>query len=197
MAHTMIQTVIALLLLLVPATHAFALLAAVSGKPAAGNPNQLTEVLPGGDPDNVAVSLAHGFPLWYRDQNGVKLELCLDQPATTVTGTVTPCLTAEPFAGFPISFPTNFGSEAFWWNATAVGVFTSLLNGVPATGGDILVVAALEASFGNALGNPEENQQVAFGRIRLRANVPVAGTYRLTHPYGTRDYVVTAVAAGR
>ena len=197
MAHIMIQTVIALLLLLGPATHAFALLAAVSGKPAAGNPNQLTEVLPGGNPDNVAVSLAHGFPLWYRDQNGVKLELCLDQPTTTATGTVTPCLTAEPFAGFPISFPTNFGSEAFWWNATAVGVFTSLLNGVPATGGDILVVAALEASFGNALGNPEENQQVAFGRIRVRVNVPVAGTYRLTHPYGTRDYVVTAVAAGR
>ncbi|SNB44960.1 Ig-like domain-containing protein [Geobacter sp. DSM 9736] len=197
MAELTKKLLLALLIVAGGAHDAFALLGAVSGKPTAGTPNQLTEVLPGGNPADVATSLAHGFPIWYRDENGVKLELCLDKPAAGGNGIVIPCLTAEPFTNFPISFPANFGSEAFWWNATGVATFTSLDNGTSVPGGDMLVVMALEASFGNLLGTPEENQQVAFGRIRLRANVPVAGTYQLTHPYGTRDFVVPGVSAGR
>ncbi|MBT0652768.1 Ig-like domain-containing protein [Geomobilimonas luticola] len=185
------QTVpVAIMLLLLASGPVRGELAAVSGKPAPLAPNALTEVFAGGNPANVAVNLAHGFPVWYRDTNGVKLELCLDKPVIAANGIVTPCITAEPFPSNPFSFPGNFGAEAFWWNATAVGTYSSLSNGTPAVGGDILVVAALEAAFGNPLGIPEEDQQVAFGRIRVRINVPVAGTYRLTHPYGTRDYVV-------
>lgn len=166
-------------------------IAAVSGKPAAGNPNVLTEVLAGGNPADVAVSLAHGFPIWYRDSNNVKLELCLDKPSAGIT----PCVTAEPFTGAPISFPNNFGPEAFWWLANAFTTYESRLNGAVVGGGDALLVLALEAGFTNGI--VDDTQQAAFGRIRIRLNVPVAGTYRVTHPYGTVDYVVSVADAGR
>lgn len=182
---------IILALLTMCAGSARAELAAVSGKAAAGNPNALTEVLAGGNPADVAVSLAHGFPVWYRDTNNVKLELCLDKPNAGIT----PCVTAEPFTGAPISFPNNFGPEAFWWMATAFTTYDSRLNGALVSGGDLLLVLALEAAFANDI--VDDTQQVAFGRIRIRMNVPVPGTYRVTHPYGTTDYVVAAAGAGR
>jgi hypothetical protein len=37
---------------------------------------------------------------------------------------------------------------------------------------------------------PAEGQQVAFSRIRIRADVPVTGTYTVTHPFGTETIVV-------
>ena len=61
---------------------------------------------------------ANGFPLWYQDQAGTTLELCLD----TVSSAAGPlCLLAQPNPNAPISFPDNFGAEAFWWSATSPG----------------------------------------------------------------------------
>jgi len=157
-------------------------LTAVSGKPDPA----VNEVIASGDPTQVAFSLAHGFPLWYRDLNGLKLELCLDKEVATASGTFFPCLTEEPFAGGPVSFPSNFGSEAFWWSATAFGTFTSSLDGAPLPG-DALLVMGQEAAFAFAV---LDGSQTAFGRIRIRINVPVPGTYEVTHPYGTATYVV-------
>jgi hypothetical protein len=163
----------------------------VSGFPAPGNPNRLTAVAAGGDPAQVAVSLANGYPIWYQDTNGLKLELCLEQQVQRVGGgTFFPCLTAEPFTGAPISFPVNFGPEAFYWVATAVGSFTSTTG----TGNALLVVGQEATQVG---GLPFDGQQLVFARTRLRINVPVAGTYRVTHPFGTRDYVVTDLAVER
>src|SRR5690242_3974004 len=65
----------------------------------------------------------HGFPSWYRDSNGVRLEPCitLDDPLCAVL----PDTVANPDA--PISFPDNFPDEAFYQLA---GATVTLTNGV-------------------------------------------------------------------
>lgn len=166
-----------------------AALEAVSGVQT-GDPPVLTEVLENGDPTLVAYSLANGFPLWYRDADGLKLQLCLDQAVERAEGGIFfPCPTEEPLPGAPISFPLNFGPEAFWWIANAANVYTSRQNGALVAGGDMLFVGALEAAFGADLG-AQDSDQVAFARIRLRISVPRPGIYRVTHPYGTFDYAL-------
>lgn len=113
------------------------------------------------------ISAANGFPVWYQDTNGLQLELCLDQNGL--------CLTAEPDPGVPISFPANFGDEAFWWVAEAIGV--------PLTGGGTAsLVLAMEAAFANEAA--AAGDQVAFGRIRIRITPPTTGDYIVTHPFG-------------
>lgn len=155
------------------------------------------------------VSIGNGFPLWYEDTSGLKLALCLDQdqvldqdlvlpdasvlPAGT---TVLPCLTEEPFPGNPISFPFNFGVEAFYWAAEAATSFAGTPD--PATGlprsGTALLVLALEAAFANEF--VQDGQQVVFARIRIRITAPVPGTYIVTHPFGRVTYDVTEIVPG-
>jgi hypothetical protein len=190
-------TAAALLAATVP-SPASAGLHSVSGVPDPSAPNELTEVVPGGAKERVAYSLATGFPLWYEDQNELKLELCLDQQQVEVgTGTpFFPCLTAEPFLSSPVSFPTNFGPEAFYWAAVGFGTFTGFDPTVAGSlvGGDALIVMAQEAGFASGLAI--DGNQAVFGRIRIRITVPFPGTYRVRHPYGEADYVVSAVAPG-
>ena len=124
---------------------------------------------------------SNGFPLWYEDTNGVKLELCLD-PADTN------CIMGDvPNPDLPVKFPDNFPDEAFWSAAEA---------SLDAGGGEkALLVTAVEAAFGSADGLPAENQQISFGRIRVRAAGLVDGaTYTVTHPYGTDTTVAEAGA---
>lgn len=139
---------------------------------------------PAGEESFGPISLADGFPVWYQDQDGLMLQLCLDQETLNPADgtTVLPCLTEEPFAGLPLSFPFNFGAEAFWWFAGATGTFTSS-NGFV---GQVIFDSALEAGFFNNF--PNDGQQVALARIRLRIDVPVAGQYRVTHPFGRVTY---------
>lgn len=152
---------------------------------------------PAGEPSFGPVSLSHGYPIWYQDQNGLKLQLCLDQSAVIGGESALPCLTAEPFAGAPISFPDNFGAEAFYWAADTFKTFSSTPDPVTgaARGGLILFVGALEAGFLNLISI--DGQQIVFARLRIRADLPVAGTYRVEHPFGQWDYDVTAAAVGR
>ncbi len=184
-------TAVTLLLFLLPLSSSHAELFGVSG-----TPDPATDVVgPAGEPGAVSVSLAHGFPLWYEDVTGLKLELCLDQRTETAEGSIRPCLTAEPLQDAPISFPRNFGGEAFYWSAIAVSAFASSEKGAPAAGGDLLLVLAQEASFLNDI--PLDGAQTVFARIRIRINVPTPGTYRVTHPFGVRDYVVSEVSSDR
>jgi hypothetical protein len=122
------------------------------------------------------VNPANGFPVWYQDTAGLRLDLCLDQ-----TGF---CLTEEPNPAAPIAFPNNFGPEAFWWVAETAFVDAP-------TGLTGLLVLAMEAAFANEL--PVEGDQVAFARIRIRIDVPQPGTYTVTHPFGVATYEVLAV----
>src|SRR3954467_10166213 len=78
----------------------------------------------------------NGFPTWYRDSNGIRLELCytLDDPnCTTVPDEV-------PNPAPPISFPDNFPAEAFYQLASA-----DLTTGAA---GSVQVDMNLEGAFG-------------------------------------------------
>ncbi len=111
---------------------------------------------------------ANGFPLWYKDTNNVKLELCLDpNDSNCIMGDV-------PDPTKPVSFPDNFPDEAFWSAAE-----TSIDYG----SGTAQLVTAVEAAF--AGGPAKAGDQVSFGRIRLRASGLVDNAeYTLTHPFG-------------
>ena len=113
----------------------------------------------------------NGFPLWYRDTNGVRLELCLDpNDANCIMGDI-------PDPTKPVSFPDNFPDEAFWSSAES---------SIDAGGGEqALLVTAVEAAFASQDGLPAKGQQISFGRIRIRASGLVDGAdYKVTHPYG-------------
>ena len=122
---------------------------------------------------------ANGFPIWYKDTNNVKLELCTD-PGDPY------CIMGEvPNPGQPISFPDNFPDEAFWSTAES---------SIDAGGGDsALLVTAVEAAFANEL--PAKGDQISFGRIRIRAAGLVDNAeYTITHPYGVDTAVAEAGA---
>lgn len=116
-----------------------------------------------------------GFPLWYKDGNGARLELVWkpgDQNA--------PAVGEPPEDTPPVGLPAEFPEESFYMLAE-----TSMVIGGGAENGEVRVVLALEATFG---GNEAvaDGQQIVFGRIRFRVRdgVPFSD-YTLTHPYGT------------
>jgi hypothetical protein len=119
----------------------------------------------------------HGFPLWYQDDMGLKLALCLN-PANGL------CLETPPNPNLPASVTdalVNFPGEAFWWTTEAE------IN-LPG-GGRARLVLAKEAAF-----TTEEatvGEQISFDRVRVRLDeVAPNTTYTFTHPFGT----VTAVS---
>lgn len=116
------------------------------------------------------VSAADGFPVWYKDATGLRMQLCLDAN--------------DPLCGFlpgdipdptqPISFPGNFPEEAFY-QLSGAGLTTGL-------GGKANGTFGLEAAFANGV---QPGSQIVFGRVRffifgLRPNTE----YTITHPYG-------------
>ncbi|MHC8309657.1 hypothetical protein ACYZUC_08550 [Pseudomonas sp. GT1P32] len=124
------------------------------------------------------------FASWYQDTHGRTLDLCLSK-AVSSRAPVAPgapaymCL-LNPNPGIfddtqPIVFPTNFPDEAFWF--TGDGSIVDAARGI-----DLTYVSAVEAAFSG--GDPLEGDQISFGRIRIRVDVPTAGTYVITHPYG-------------
>lgn len=126
------------------------------------------------DPEN-------GFPLWFEDTNGVRLELGLNQnplnpdPLIPAIGEL-----AQPDA--PLAFPDNFPDESFYFMAEAE---------LPVGGNGIVgrarVILALEAAFGGA-GTPKPGLNVVFARIRVRMDDLIPGAkYTVTHPYGVTD----------
>ncbi|MFQ5634349.1 MAG: hypothetical protein ACE5G3_03325 [Gammaproteobacteria bacterium] len=130
----------------------------------------------------------NGYPLWYEDSTGLRLELCLD-PAL--------CFVPLPDPALPVSFPGNFPDEAFYWSADA------LLSGPadPAIGinqpSSAKFGMAREAAF--AAGPVVPGDQVVFSRIRFFIDgYPgmVGNTYLITHPYGTETFVSTPGDAG-
>ena len=127
------------------------------------------------DPDN-------GFPLWYEDTDGTRLELGLDPTDPNL-----PALEL-PTPGAPVVFPTNFPDEAFYFAAEA-----EMLVGGPAGSARARLILALEAAFAG-IGAVAAGQQMVFGRVRLRIDdVEPGATYTATHPYG----VLSGVADDR
>jgi hypothetical protein len=146
----------------------------------------LTDVDPG--PYTAATGF---FPLYYTDATPTTLDLCLSKAQSTrvpgAPGAPSYMCTLLPNPGVfddaePIVFPVNFPDEAFWFTADAA------VNDA-ATGVNLSYTAALEAAFGGGL--PAPGDQISFARIRIRADIPEAGTYVVTHPYGVETFVVT------
>jgi hypothetical protein len=115
------------------------------------------------------ISGENGFPVWYKDSGGVRLEACLDD--------------ADPFCGFlagdvpdptkPISFPDNFPEEFFYQRADNV-------QDVRGGAGRTTTVMAVAGAFSNQV---QDGDQITFSRIRFfYSGLPPNQTYRITHP---------------
>jgi hypothetical protein len=118
----------------------------------------------------------HKFPAFYKDARGLSLDLCLD-PNDPFCVPV-----ALPFPGNPVSFPQNFPTEAFYFNADNRLTTTDRVS--------VRLTYAMEATFfGGA--PPAEGLQTTFGRVRIRTGNLALGLYRITHPYGVEYFNVT------
>ncbi|WP_461174805.1 VCBS repeat-containing protein [Arthrobacter sp. Z1-9] len=139
------------------------------------NPGKITAVGP--------VNPANGFPSWYEDSTGTRLELCLDG-ANPLCGFLPGDI---PNEGAPISFPENFPEEAFYMLA---GSDLDLPGG-----GRAVLVLALEAAFANSV---TAGDQVVFGRQRVAVEGgPANSTLEFRHPYGTITIDTDASGDGR
>ena len=129
------------------------------------------------------INTLNGFPLWYEDQNGLRLMLNTDpfDPFNIVS----PADIPNP--GLPVSFPDNFPSEAFYFTAEA-----EMETG---TGERARLVLALEAAFVNEV--PRDGEQIVFGRVRIRIDgLEPNAEYVVTHPYGVDTFIAVPDGAG-
>jgi hypothetical protein len=132
------------------------------------------------------------FPMWYQDNDSLSLELCQSRATSSrspgAPGAPAYMCILNPEPGvyddtLPMVFPDNWPPETFWYLAE------TSINDVGGYGVDAYV-AGIEAAFASE--NPVDGDQASFARIRLRVNVPVAGVYTITHPYGVETVNVTA-----
>lgn len=124
-----------------------------------------------------------GFPMWYEDATGTRLEL-----GWQTNDPLAPVVIDPAESGILRGVP-DFPGESFYFSAETK---------IPLGGGDrkafAQVILALEATF--ATGHVEDGQQIVFGRTRFRVRGGRAhSTYTLTHPYGTVE--VTTDDRGR
>jgi hypothetical protein len=121
---------------------------------------------------------AYGFPVWYEDHTGLRLEQCLDatdaycDPAFLTAEGLDP---AEPLHIGRGPADSNWPGESFYYAAN---------NSFDLPDGTRFdFVSALEATFANE--EVAEDDQVTFGRLRIRfEDAQPGGTYTITHPYG-------------
>jgi len=129
----------------------------------------------------------NGYPLYIEDINGVRVDL----PAPpilngTLLNPLAPSMVFdEPIDGNQFSQDIGFGSEAFYYIAQA----DFDMGG----GNRAVLVLGVEAAFG--AGDALNGDQLLFVRSRIRVDTPQAGTYTITHPWGTE--VFRNVPAGR
>src|SRR4051794_4376305 len=124
---------------------------------------------------STAINQDTGFPQWYQDANGLRLQPCLSPSEPCLAGSTVPDPTQ------PASVPSNFPDESFFYNATA----TMNVGTAKAT-----FTAALEQAFGNTAGTTAAGDQITFGRIPFK--VTAGGltpntAYTLVPPYGTES----------
>ena len=121
-----------------------------------------------------------GFPDWYQDTTGVRLEPCLDvtDPNCVVLpnpGVFDPAL--------PMDIPDNFPDEFFYQVADSDKLVTPGCSGTRP--GRAYLRSAVEGAFVNGL--PADNEQMVFGRERVVVTSGLCPNtdYKFTHPYGT------------
>ncbi|MAB78868.1 MAG: hypothetical protein CMJ89_05875 [Planctomycetes bacterium] len=127
-----------------------------------------------------------GFPSYYEDHAGLRLDQCIDQDDPLCGIPV-----ADFLAGAPDVAAGNFFGESFYWLAV------STMN-IPDRG-DALLVLAVEAVWGNPTEAVQDGDQTVFSRLRIRLNGDgfEAGLYSIETPYGRFEFEAPAVTAGR
>jgi hypothetical protein len=134
----------------------------------------LAAVSPGLDP-------AIGFPVYFEDSAGVRLQMCLGLPACGAIN----ALPNPGAAAVPGNFPT--GAEAPYFSADA-----TFQNGTA----KIVYVATVAGAFLN--GPVAQGDQIAFNRVRVDGKgLAPNTTYTVTEPYGTESFTTDAGGTGR
>ncbi|NVC21974.1 hypothetical protein E7Z53_00680 [Kocuria salina] len=114
-----------------------------------------------------------GFPFWYEDSTGLRLELVW-APGDDFAPVV-----IDPEESGPLRDIGAFPGESFYLSAE-----TRLPLGGGEDDAEARVILALEATF--ATEGVLDGQQIVFGRVRFRVDEGRPDTmYLLTHPYGT------------
>lgn len=133
----------------------------------------------------------HGFPSYYEDTTGLALEPCLPPPAGYAVqgggdGTAD---NAGMCVYDDLAFDSDLivNGEIFYWYATS----RIILDG----GGRAELTLGIEGTFGGAE-EVIDGQQITFARTRVRVDTPFAGTYTVTHPYGSLVFEVADPAEG-
>jgi hypothetical protein len=112
----------------------------------------------------------NGYPNWYRDSNGIRLEGCWASGDSLCE----PLADELPDPSKPASYPDNFPIEHFYNMADA-----TVAAGVA---GNVRVIMNVEGAW--AVEEVRPGDQIVFGRIRIDADDAADGTYRITHPFG-------------
>lgn len=121
----------------------------------------------------------HGYPTWYEDANGLRLQQCLDIEDPYCDPVF---LRGEmPDPNSPVNFPDNWPLESFYYLANAELEMPT---------GKAVLTSGLEATMANEA--VQDGDQVVFGRQRFDIDFPEAGTYVVTHPYGVDTFTVNA-----
>jgi len=128
-------------------------------------------------------SAAYGFPTWYSDKAGTRLEPCLDG-GNPLCGFLPGDIPDEAQA---IAFPGNFPDEFFYFLAGAELALPG--------GGRAVLTSGLEAAFLNAV---QPGDQVTFTRIRVVVRGATPNTeFTFKHPYGELTILTDGTGAGR
>ncbi len=141
-------------------------------------------------PSQSAATTVAGFPSWFQDSNGLRLEPCLAQDGNCIL---------LPDAGFnpalPVAWPTNYPLEAFYALADSEPITIPADSVCGSTGGVATFRAALEGTFGAPATQATAGLQTWFNRIRVTATGLCPNTtYTFTQPYGVLS--ITTDAAG-
>ena len=127
----------------------------------------------------------NGFPAWYKDKNGTRLEPCLDasDPLCVMGALAQP---DQPVT--PDDVTGNFPDE-FFYQAASSGldnVGANVGTAAKPLFGKASLVASLEGAF--AAGPPKPGDQMVFARLRLKvtAGLQASTNYLFVHPYGER-----------
>jgi hypothetical protein len=131
------------------------------------------------------IDLRTGYPAYYQDVTGVKIQACYDNALMCIA-------TIPNFAAPPLvaDVGSNYPYESFYAYASVANVAVG--SGLK---GKATLVLALESTFLNTQGLTLPGDQILFSRIRVKITKLDANTnYTITHPYGSR--VLTTDAGG-
>lgn len=124
----------------------------------------------------------HGFPEWYEDHDGLRLDACITDPVLCLLDTAAPVL-IDPNLPFPQNYGGVWSDHTFYAMAEAAMPTNN--------GGQALLVLTIQGGFLNDAG-PVDGEQEVFARFRVRVDNLVAGAnYTVTTPFGVYNFVAT------